>query len=109
MIHGNGIDRDGERQCGRRSTAGLIGGRGKDIRAICGMRSGRGQQPVGLKALQVVVHPGKIHQPVNRVVVGDGLGERHDSERFSAPRQCQVSGGAPGSLPEFAAEFAAPC
>jgi len=42
VIHGNGIHRDGERQCGRRSTAGPIGGRGKDIRAIYGMQSGRG-------------------------------------------------------------------
>ena len=42
VIHGNGIYRDGKRQCGRRSTAALIGERGTDIRAICGMQSGDG-------------------------------------------------------------------
>ena len=42
VIHDDGVHRDGERQCGRRSTAGPIGGREKGIRAICGMRSGRG-------------------------------------------------------------------
>jgi signal transduction histidine kinase len=34
VIHGSGINRDGARGCGRRSTAGFIGGKLKGIRAI---------------------------------------------------------------------------
>jgi glucosyl-dolichyl phosphate glucuronosyltransferase len=34
VIHGSGIHRDGEQRCGRRISAGFIGGRGAVIRAI---------------------------------------------------------------------------
>jgi len=58
VIPGYGAHRDGERRCGRRSTVGSIGGRAAVIRAIWGMRSGRGWhrcwQPSGLRRRQAV-------------------------------------------------------